>query len=177
MKKYVIIIGERNKELSEQVQEALFKVGFKWSTSSSKVMHTFGTVICLNTCRDGEISYTTVTQIHCDDSRTILMPSYVLEHASELDGAKKPEEVPPAGYRLVTDEERVKYEHPDDVKFYCVNSWDNSTKGADWADIKYNGDRKFAVPLDFTFEEVFKELTMAEIEKLAGCKVKVVKQH
>ena len=107
MKKYAIIIGENNEELSRKVQEALFAVGFQWcggqvvANQRDGVISTQGGSMFLQafTTVGGFISY------DIEDTE-LLHPSYVLAHAAELDGAKKPEEVPPEGYRLVTDEEK-----------------------------------------------------------------------
>jgi hypothetical protein len=85
----------------------------------------------------------------------------------------KPREVAPEGYRMVTNEERVKYEHPVDVKFYCVDSWETSARGDDWPDVQ--NFHNFAVPHSYTFKPTVKEMTMAEVEKMAGCKVKITK--
>ena len=49
MKKYAIIIGENNEELSRKVQEALFAAGFTWKfNGATSVKHTEKTLLLLN---------------------------------------------------------------------------------------------------------------------------------
>ena len=169
MKKYAIIIGQDNEELSRKVQEALFAVGFEWS--GGKVVVDGHKMIYVNMF-SGRITYGGETDAgsfemfndEIRDGLIMLWPSYVLENAHLLDGAKKPWEIPPKGYRLVTDEERKNNRPPEDLK-YCLDSWG--------ADCWYNNDGRvlwncsianYAVPLDFTFDKVTIECEGKKVE-------------
>jgi|TARA_Y100000310_G_scaffold326579_1_gene391630 hypothetical protein len=181
MKKYAIIIGENNGELSRQVQEALFKVGFAWNIRGS-VSHTKSLVIYLND--DGDIGemlfdYADRRGVYgvtgCDE---VLAPSYVLANAHELDGAKKPWEIPPKGYRLVTDEEMSKYKKPPRWMYYrksVSDEWSAPSKQFTMSELWFSRLSAYAVPTSYTFEEEVVEVTMAELEAKYGAKVKVVK--
>ena len=104
-----------------------------------------------------------------------LTPDYVLEHAAELDGAKKPWEIPPEGYRLVTEEEIRKYKQPKDnrVMYYSrlLCEWSPIVGFGSWSI-----DDSYAVPIGFDFEPAVEEMTVAEVERRLGCKVKIVKE-
>jgi len=95
-----------------------------------------------------------------------------------LIGFKDPWEVPPAGYRLVTDDELEKYPKPDEYKCWnksTASSWVETPVGA------LNGvwgfdDIAYAVPLDFEFEEPVIEMTMEELCKELGKNIKIIKK-
>ena len=89
MKKYAIIIGEGNKELSERVQRALFAVGFEWAFNRNNIANLDDYVIYI---QSGEMSGS--GRCFPINDFELLWPSYVLEHASELDGAKKVKPLP-----------------------------------------------------------------------------------
>ena len=108
----------------------------------------------------------------------ILPDSYVLAHADELDGAKKPWEIPPEGYRLVTDEERKLHQHPMGETLQCrykthtsKELWYDSFDAEGWD----QSDVVFAVRPSYSFEPETIEVTMADLEEKYGRKVKVVK--
>jgi hypothetical protein len=161
MKKYAIIIGENNEELSRKVQEALFEVGFEWGlvdgTTTKGVRNTNALAIGVNSRGNGIMS-------KCEDGASgfpcgaqVLSPSYVLEHAAELDGARKKFVIPPDGYRLVEDWEVEKYPCPTIGK---LNARENAGFGGNqhgWGPIgscwKYSDTFFYAVPVDFKFEE------------------------
>lgn len=156
MKKYAIIIGENNEETSAKVQKALFAAGFKWYTG---VPHREPLLIVLNTFGDGRMAFGypfLVTNSAVPSGTTMLTPSYVIAHAAELDGAKKPWEVAPEGKKILTYEERKGHAVPGDLSLmlcrynYDVgsNSWFDQVVRSTWS----KKDVVCAVPLDFVFE-------------------------
>jgi hypothetical protein len=154
MKKYAIIIGENNEELSKQVQEALFKVGFEWNGGSTIVQHTCDGVLFFP--RNSKMqAYTTVGSFIASKHKErceyeLLSPSYVLANAHLLDGARKPEDVAPDGYKIATLDDikkavKLSFEFPDS-KYW-------SEHAGQWRDATvWNYNDIIAVPLDFTFE-------------------------
>lgn len=159
MKKYAIIIGENNPEVAGQVISALKNAGFKTEQIPSDPQ-----IISVNTDSEGgcwwaKISdgiefYTNIGGVK------FILPSYVLAHAAELDGAKKPWEIPPEGHKFVTDQERKDFGKPIPELMYV---WKNSNhKWVKSEDI--NGSRdwcsnsNYAVPVDFEFKKPEKEI-------------------
>ena len=91
-----------------------------------------------------------------------------------LRGFKDPWEVAPDGYRLVTEEEKVEYEATSETMIMSESgpcTWANCIA----APYSMEDSFHFAVQLDFTFEPVVKELTVAEISAALGYDVKVVR--
>ena len=82
---------------------------------------------------------------------------------------KKPEEIPPEGYRLVTDEEKRKY-HKNNLTNLCKTWWHGEWSDGDIVfNLKHWLDTPLAVPLDFTFEPDTIEITAVQAAKdLAG---------
>jgi hypothetical protein len=153
MKKHAIIIGENNGEVGIDVLDKLEAAGFT-VCNSMRMLTASNQVKVFEIYESGVIG-----NMSCDyderlSERTILWPSYVLEHAEELDGAKKPREIPPEGYRLVTDEEREGNSYPE-----CDAMW--STDAYTWAisDSATGWDGcaswAWAVPEGYTFPELF----------------------
>lgn len=162
MKKYAIIIGENNEELSKRVQEALFAVGFLWVNEDEPEVELLnGKILCLNTFDDGCISYRDCIGGGFDN-KELLWPSYVIENAHKLDGAKEPWQIPPEGYRLVTESERKEFEAPQiKMKFFYDNERWCKCGGSPHVDWLSN--LKLAVPLGTTF-------TKPEAEIMVGGK-------
>jgi len=182
MKKYAIIIGENNEELSRKVQEALFKVGFEWNAGSAC---TKSIALGVNVVGDRQLSTCIPFEkanIGFVGGTEWLPASYVLAHAADLDGAKLPQEIPPEGYRLVTDEEQKLYPCPEGgymrgLMRYREDEWVHSTGPDGWNGTYHCYDSHvFAVPLNFTFAPEIKEVTMEELEAKYGCKVQVVRK-
>ena len=92
MKKYVIAVG--SEEISTQVQEALFRAGFKWELGGKRVTHTHDSFLFVSYFVDGILirdssSYDVVRDIK--KGGVILLSSQeVIENPFQLDGAKKP---------------------------------------------------------------------------------------
>ncbi len=174
MKKYAIIIGEGNEELSKKVQEALFEAGFSWFVGKTEARFTKSKVICLNSRLAGDLIWGGCLN---DEEKTYLWPSFVIENASTLDGAKKPWEVPPEGYRLVTDEERSSFAFPEQARMKC--RFNRAHPSNEWwaveADFSWRLDMAYAVPIDYTFQPEVVEMTMAELERALGKRVKIIK--
>ena len=109
--KYAIFIGENNEELSRKVQKELLRVGFEWHAEGVEVCNSDRKLITINVHDDGHIFYwiksdgETIDKSYFEDCEFV-WPSYVLAHAAELDGAKRPWEIAPDGYRMVTAGER-----------------------------------------------------------------------
>ncbi len=99
MRKYAIVIGENNEDLSRQVQDALFKVGFMWMTRdgrrsvTAKIRYPESPLLIIEhglICCLGVLS----TGIHSHDFEGevfYITPSYVLANAHLLDRANNPE--------------------------------------------------------------------------------------
>ena len=174
MKKYAFITGENNEELAGAVAVELARVGFNESQCLDGQYS--APIYLLNHEGRGSVnSIENGERMWGLEDTVVISPSYVLAHAADLDGAKLPHEIPPEGYRLVTDEEREKYSPTDtplDTMACCVQgSWVRARTGWFW-DSRDSGN--YAVPLDFTFKA--KEVTMEELEAKYGCKVKVVRK-
>jgi hypothetical protein len=88
---------------------------------------------------------------------------------------REPWEIPPEGYRLVTDEEREKFGKPSDVtrcQYRGIReTWDGCLSG----DIFWYSDYAYAVPEDYEFKPVVEEMTVEQICKELGREVKIVK--
>ena len=89
MKKYAIIIGENNKELSREVQEALFEAGFTWRDGGTEAINTSALFISLNYCNNGSIGFDDRASVYIENKSKFLAPSDILNGgAMKLDGAK-----------------------------------------------------------------------------------------
>ena len=89
MKKYAIIIGEGNKDLSRRVQEALFAVGFERCGMTTPDMDGSSVIILedCNFCVLGHLEHKR-NGIHDECGvNSFVNPSYVIENAHKLDGA------------------------------------------------------------------------------------------
>ena len=178
MKKYAII-NDRNiaKALAKELKRCGFDINDYALSLDTFIIHKEP---------DGVFDVDHDSQDLCklaEQGYIILPASYVLAHAADLDGAKKPEEIPPEGYRLVTDEERLKHEHPQiTTRFRYAhetygNYWYDSNSPKQWG----NSGVAFAVPLDFTFEPDEIEITavqaakdLASLQKYRDKRVKIV---
>ena len=156
MKKYAIIIGENNKELGHQVQEALFAVGFEWCFAKKEMAY------CAPIMKIDNGIMENITDPESTSSRTEgaewLLPSYVIAHAAELDGAKGVHEIAEDGYKIISIQDRKENPYPAGARVrWCWtdggSGWATSCNDSRWSD----ADPQlvaFAVPLDFTFEPV-----------------------
>ena len=112
-----------------------------------------------------------------DDEHCIMLPSYVMEHAHKLDGAK-PWLVAPKGYRIVTDEEIVKYGNTVvvDHAYYTGGNWVCDSGDGFYEPMCAGFSFKYyAVPVDFDFESNVRHLTVRRAETFLshhlGCDV------
>ena len=102
----------------------------------------------------------------------------------------EPWQIPPVGYRLVTQEERGRYGYPNEgigggsiVKWNCgvPIGWELSTGPTYWnPNEKYQpSEHYFAVPEDYVFEKPVKEISaeeaMRQLAEIHGCEVKLTK--
>jgi len=158
MKKYCIATSEENRK---RVHDALANVGF----GANEVVRNEVKGICflLPTGLDADrIGWTkNLHQLSGNSEYTLLDAQYAIEHAAELDGAVKPWEIPPYGYRLVTELERDTEAYPEtcDVMYNEeeYGPWQQSLGNGGWRDVlrkRYH----FAVPENFTFEKPEKEI-------------------
>jgi hypothetical protein len=92
MKKYLIPVG--NKGISEQVQEALFRAGFKWHHDGPRVRQTGDAFIVLHCNTDMCLASGSGSTYHSQevrDGRFVLISSQeVIANPFQLDGAKNP---------------------------------------------------------------------------------------
>ena len=91
------------------------------------------------------------------------------KHAKPL---LEPHEIAPEGYRLVTKEEMEKYPKPNKYACCLSDKWEfvNSDSGQDYWYTCYT----YAVPKCYVFEEEVLEMTMEDLEKAYGKKVKII---
>jgi hypothetical protein len=84
-------------------------------------------------------------------NRTESTLEQLLEWALKGFDLREPWEIPPEGYRLVTDEERKKYDKPNDCLKFCKSAYDR-----DWCQPVQNGEFEinvsYAVPVSYEFE-------------------------
>lgn len=107
-----------------------------------------------------------------------VLESYRINYYTHAKPIPQPWEVAPEGYRLVTEEEREKYDRPTGYKYfdkYLRLVWESNTNGVGHPFHSKDEIVAYAVPLDYVFEEEVVEVTMAELEAKYGKKVKVVK--
>ena len=157
MKKYCIATSEENRK---RVHDALANVGF----GANEVVRNEVKGICflLPTGLDADrIGWTkNLHQPSNSGEYTLLDAQYAIEHAAELDGAVKPWEIPPYGYRLVTEREQREEDYPEtcDVMYILEGGvWCQSLGDMCWRDClseKFH----FAVPENFTFKKPGKEI-------------------
>ncbi len=248
LQKYVIVIDSQDIEAQNALlRKTLYHVGFMPRCDSKSINVFDCRFISVNEYVDGEYNIMTYDVNHRLKLRDIkvLLASYVIENIYELDGAKqlweippegyrivsddelrnarnpgsnindivrvvkvgdsanwrrpicfstpgswlsengyivavpvdfrfetiKPWEIPEPGYRLVTDEERKQFEKPSCVRMYCkeLKKWHSAQQNLGWCAESY------AVPANYVFEEDVIEVTMADLERSYGKKVKIVK--
>ena len=154
MKKYYIPTDENNRA---QVLDALKAAGFK-ATEYLKSLD--GDLLV--TCEPGYISYTYNFDWVICNNHHLLEASYVIKHAAKLDGARKPWEIPPKGYRLVTDEERVENDYPEGVELkwrrHAEVSWFESFTEKCWKSNLTTSENPvyWAIPEDYKFTDKVK---------------------
>jgi hypothetical protein len=128
-------------------------------------------VFSVNSTSYNSVSYTIhKTEYECDCC------SEPWEDAKKF--LKEPWQIPPKGYRLVTESERREFSYPASghlVKWYSKkydNKWCNSDNAMCWT----NEDKgNFAVPLGTTFAKPApKKMTVAEVSEMAGEDVIIV---
>ena len=176
MKKYVVVC---EKEVIREVCDELERVGFFPTTSANDISTAGIPFITINAYKDGE--YDVITHDVCKrigGHDEVLLPSYVLEHAAELDGAKRLL-IPPKGYRLVTDEELEKYRYrkiPDHM--YCCDYFGAHWKHADGY-VAMGGleNLAFAVPEDYVFGNTEKTLMIGGKEVSESTVAKALEEY
>lgn len=177
MKKYAIPC---KKHEVEEVLNALKVVGFDGYAPKEDIF------VDVNVEGDGVIDFggksapIKAAQYYERKGAILLNPSYVIEHAAELDGAKKPWEIPPEGYRMVTDEERKIKPIPNDMVFGMSNAGIHDTWNDNFCSRnRFRADWNYAVPVDFKFEPEMCEITAQEavrlLSEVKGMEVKIVK--
>lgn len=162
MKQLVVTCDETKRE----VIEALEKVGFKYNGKGRKDRK-FIAIYDDNIIKDH-------THLCSTDADYIYSDSYVIAHAEELHGAKKPWEIPPVGYRIATIEER---RHPllrgDFAYFYEEeDEWWNFDSRIS----AYRPETKhIAVSIDYKFEPETIEVSIDDIAKWKGVSPECIK--
>lgn len=172
MKKYIVATSEENRG---SLLDALELVGFDIANPARSKGGL--SIISINTFGDAIVYASTEIGYYNTYDVEILDPSYVLAHAAELDGAKKPWEVPPEGMRLVTAEERSEFKKP---KYYmCIlkelsDKWEEQRHFAGGEFMSHAG---YAVPTDYVFSNPVKKMTVAEVCGELGYDIEIVKEN
>ena len=92
MQKYLIPVG--SEEISEQVQEALFRAGFGWWGDETRVQYTYDAFLVLHCNTEMHLAHGSESQYHSkmvrDGVWVLISAQDVIKNPFQLDGAQKP---------------------------------------------------------------------------------------
>jgi len=159
MRKYAFVTCGST-ELSEKVQKELFRVGFKARYGITKPDLLENEVIFVD--EDGYLQWWSSLHnfLHYNNDYELINPYYVLEHAIELESAKKPHEIAEPGYRIATADELLNAANGNYcsiVRIHHINPISSTyhwhatcffNNASDWAEFDIFN---VAVPVDYVF--------------------------